>query len=695
MDTTDLASTVKAITMTGSRPEINVGHTTDTGEGNLPPLPDLTGLDFSQMDAVRHTLSSRLAIVQGPPGTGKTFTSISVLKVLLSLATVDPCKHPIVIATQTNHSLDQLLRLLHGATKTEFVRLGQRSKNDIISSHTMFHLRKKSQKNFRGAAPGRIYTQRKTNEAAMQELIAECFPGDLLKPCDLLAGEIITQAQYDSLSGDGDESPFFSWLGDAIEPCVTRRFTPTTEEWEEADDPEAQDDRGITIDDDEGDRMIGISMPIVERWTGRVKPQMLRPALWKRAQLMLDRYQDLYKVPREYRGAVYRHLRNHYIRSRTDDFRALLKKDEKLTTAKKFCRNQLDAEVIKELKIPIVGCTTTGLTKYRKLIEHLEPRVLLIEEAAETREVNITSALFPSLEQLILVGDHMQLVPHTDLIELSCHPYNFRLSLFERMVKLEMKHAVLSVQRRMVPGIRRILKPFYPSLRDHESVLDKSMAPVPGMGDVYSYFFCHNWPERRTAYSSRINVNEAQMIVGFMRYLVQNGTPATKITVLTFYRGQRGLIYQRLEADPVLSNFNPLKRYNVCTVDGYQGEENDVVILSLVRCPSNKQYQVGFLDNQNRVVVALSRARRGLYIFGSYHNLLRASKKARKIWKPCIDVISKKDRCHSALQLTCKRHGTVVEVRTPQDLDVLHGGCKRECTARLDCGHVCQLRCHP
>ena len=54
----------------------------------------------------------------------------------------------------------------------------------------------------------------------------------------------------------------------------------------------------------------------------------------------------------------------------------------------------------------------------------------------------------------------------------------------------------------------------------------------------------------------------------------------------------------------------------VTTVDNYQGEENDVIILSLVR--SNQEGSVGFLGTDNRVCVALSRARNGFYAFGNF-----------------------------------------------------------------------------
>ena len=100
----------------------------DTMAGRWTIIPDArsavtnsTGLDFSQLDALRHVLTSELAVIQGPPETSKTFTSISALQVLLS--NIDCSKHPIIIAAQTNHALDQILVLLAQATRMDFVHL--------------------------------------------------------------------------------------------------------------------------------------------------------------------------------------------------------------------------------------------------------------------------------------------------------------------------------------------------------------------------------------------------------------------------------------------------------------------------------------------------------------------------------------------------------------------------------------------
>ena len=73
---------------------------------------------------------------------------------------------------------------------------------------------------------------------------------------------------------------------------------------------------------------------------------------------------------------------------------------------------------------------------------------------------------------------------------------------------------------------------------------------------------------------------------------------------------------------------SPIRSVRVTTVDNYQGEENDIIILSLVR--NNHQDQIGFLKASNRVCVALSRAKQGLYIFGNAECLRNATDKQYK-----------------------------------------------------------------
>jgi superfamily I DNA and/or RNA helicase len=73
----------------------------------------------------------------------------------------------------------------------------------------------------------------------------------------------------------------------------------------------------------------------------------------------------------------------------------------------------------------------------------------------------------------------------------------------------------------------------------------------------------------------------------------------------------------------IKTEWKSLQDVTVQVVDNYQGEENDIILLSLVR--SNKKNEIGYLKNENRVCVALSRAKHGMYIIGNMSALATSS----------------------------------------------------------------------
>jgi helicase required for RNAi-mediated heterochromatin assembly 1 len=360
-----------------------------------------------------------------------------------------------------------------------------------------------------------------------------------------------------------------------------------------------------------------------------------------------------------------------------------------------------DQVVLRKQGIKIIGMTTTGLSKYRALVTALRPKIVLIEEAAETIEAAVISACVPTLEHLVLVGDHKQLRPQCAVRDLERDPFNLNVSLFERMVTPgnDVEYSMLKRQRRMIPEIRRLLEPIYgSSITDHETMKDMRIRPpVPGMGGINSFFFTHNNPETNDEQMSSTNQWEADMVVAFFDYLMHNGMKEDQITVLTFYNGQRKLLLRKLREHRNLAN----RAFKVVTVDSYQGEENEVVILSLVR--SNDDGKIGFLGVENRVCVALSRAKRGFYIFGNGELLAGES----KIWGKVITIMAGRGKhCEAPpsepkyrilfnVPIVCTNHARKTFVPGPEQWDILYGGCEKKCETRLVCGHLCLFNCHP
>lgn len=154
----------------------------------------------------------------------------------------------------------------------------------------------------------------------------------------------------------------------------------------------------------------------------------------------------------------------------------------------------------------------------------------------------------------------------------------------------------------------------------HRSMWPASGRDVPGLGEnIFFWDLENNAESRPIAGLSACNQAEAEAVASLTKWLLVCGCPPASITIITPYKGQKMAITQALRKKDCLTPFRrdaPPPRgttLTVSTVDRYQGDENDIVILSLVRCrPGNR-----FVGLKNRFVVAVSRARLGLFIVGS------------------------------------------------------------------------------
>ena len=349
-------------------------------------------------------------------------------------------------------------------------------------------------------------------------------------------------------------------------------------------------------------------------------------------------------------------------------------------------------EVLREACV--IGMTTTCAAKYRSILKEIRPRIVIVEEAAEVLEAHIIASLTSGCQHLILIGDHQQLRPTPAVYDLAKR-YKLDVSLFERMVNVGIQCETLNVQHRMRPEISALMKHIYDDLENHESV--EKYEDIKGM-KKNMFFINHNYMEDSCNKShSHVNEHEAKFLVALCRHLMQQGYKADQITLLTTYTGQMYAIRDCLQEEDAIKE--PLKPENdssfrgvrVTTVDNFQGEENDIILLSLVR--SNKDEKVGFIKIVNRACVALSRARKGFYCIGNFGLLSKHS----DIWKKIVTDLKASSSIGNVLPVVCQIHNDEISVKTAEDFNtkVPMGGCQRPCTVRLKCGHACPLACHP
>ncbi|QGA16323.1 hypothetical protein EYB26_003990 [Talaromyces marneffei] len=651
------------------------------------PSEPQNNLDESQWEALHQILTKRLAIIQGPPGTGKTHVSVSALRVFMS--NWRPKDPPVIVTAHTNHALDQLLNHISDFVP-DYIRLGGRSLDENVKRRTLFEVSKgTSVPRLHGSILPYVRQKLDTLRETMAELLCPFSGEELHEPLPatfFLQHGVITDKQYELLCDGANQwtgsstEPMSIWLGDAFSNHrVSYDDDSFKQEQDEADlEYEQLIELGQEHDclDDELEALKGLFLPLREPFIGLGDSD--------EGEESETDIEDLWQILPGRRGSVYNTLRQRAKTNLVSVFRENFLKYNATTTDRQIGKWEHDYVVLKDAKL--IGMTTTGLSKYRALLSALKPRIIMIEEAAETIEAPITAACVESLEHLILVGDHKQLQGSCSIRELEDVPYYLNVSMFERLVKNGIDFRTLTLQRRMVPAIRRLLTPIYDNIQDHETV--NNLAKVPGMGDLRSFFFSHCWMENSDSLLSKYNQNEALMIATFFVYLVLAGVDSSHITVLTFYNGQRKKILKLLKSNKHLQG----RHLKVCTVDSYQGEENEIVLLSLVR--SSERNGIGFLKVENRVCVALSRARRGFYMFGNAEHLAGES----HLWMKVVSIMSEADAETTTIAryipLVCEKHGNQEFVELPEEMAELTGGCSMPCTQILNCGHVAFVRAY-
>lgn len=172
-------------------------------------------------------------------------------------------------------------------------------------------------------------------------------------------------------------------------------------------------------------------------------------------------------------------------------------------------------------------------------------------------------------------------------------------------------------------------------------------------------FLKHNHYEDEEGEShSKSNTFEANFISAFVAHLVKSGYEESQITVLSPYLGQVRLLKNKLRRDSTTENVQ------ITAVDNFQGEENDIIVISLVR--SNRTRSMGFLAVENRINVALTRARHGMFIVGNADML-----KDHNLWGQIIRELGTDRSIGEQLPLLDPVSGEVFPVRSADEISIL------------------------
>jgi intron-binding protein aquarius len=193
---------------------------------------------------------------------------------------------------------------------------------------------------------------------------------------------------------------------------------------------------------------------------------------------------------------------------------------------------------------------------------------------------------------------------------------NMEQSMFTRLIRLGIPYVALDMQGRCRESLLELFNWRYPTLRSLPSVSQEKPFKLANPGFKHTHQFI-NVPDfdshGETCPMPHFyqNLAEAEYIIASYMFMILKGYPANKITILTTYNGQKFLIRDIFRQK---CSWNPIfKKPKITTVDKYQGQQNDIILLSLVRTKA-----LGHFRDPRRLTVALSRAKFGFYIFGRY-----------------------------------------------------------------------------
>lgn len=317
-----------------------------------------------------------------------------------------------------------------------------------------------------------------------------------------------------------------------------------------------------------------------------------------------------------------------------------LKEAKDLNKLAKITEKMIEENIIEDTKI--FASTLTGIFIF-KFLKDLSFDSIIIDEASQALEpLTYLALILRPKTRIILTGDPKQLPPTT-----KDSNSVLRITLMEKLIEklgINSSHSdFLNIQYRMNDSL--LLFPnstFYGSLLSSDSSSRYSSLDFNILNSNNKFIFIDtagaDYNEEIIENDSSIfNPGEAELLLKlFKKYYDSDIEKVYSFGILSPYRAQINFIQK------LLNNFIslPAGYLEVNTIDAFQGREKDCIFLSLVRSNSNRE--IGFLSDERRLNVAITRARKELVIIGDSETLAK-----HKIYSSLIDFSQNQGGYHS------------------------------------------------
>ncbi len=363
---------------------------------------------------------------------------------------------------------------------------------------------------------------------------------------------------------------------------------------------------------DEGLNVLRVGNP------ARVSERLLSLTLDGRTETHpgMKEIKKLKKQANEFRDMAHKYKRN-FGKAEREQRKALFQEAHRIMKDVEQTEKYITEDIIGRSEI--ITSTLVGAGHYT--IRDLRYDAVVIDEAGQALEPACWIAILKA-KKVILAGDHLQLPPTVKSVEAARN--GLSTTLLEKAVALHPESVtLLEEQYRMHTVIMGYSsKVFYEyRLRAHDSVAGHTLYPGSLPLSFIDTAGC-GYDEQPEG-TSTTNPEEAAFLLKHLSMelteLVTQGAASPTIAVIAPYKEQVRVLKEQLQHVPGLQSYLDLISIN--TVDGFQGQERDVVYISLTR--SNPDGIIGFLSDIRRMNVAMTRARKKLVVIGDSATLSR------------------------------------------------------------------------
>lgn len=313
-----------------------------------------------------------------------------------------------------------------------------------------------------------------------------------------------------------------------------------------------------------------------------------------------------------------RKYKRHFGKAERDQRKLILSEARKLSQEANNTERYITEDIFS--KAQVITCTLVGAAN--RMLGDKTFQTVFIDEAAQALE---PATWIPILRasRVVFAGDHCQLPPTVKSQQ--AEKAGLGITLFEKSIARQQADVMLTIQYRMHEQIMNFSnKQFYKGeLEADESVRGKTLGMDEWLVQPLTFIDtagCGYEEKFNPENQSVSNAEEANLLLKHLHSLIEHihatNPPILQkkfqVGIISPYRAQVDYLQEHILAYPLLAELK--KSISIGTVDGFQGQEREVMYISMVR--SNDRGEIGFLNDIRRMNVALTRAKMKLVVIG-------------------------------------------------------------------------------